>query len=56
MHVNLYDPDATAVTRLVELGATIVGEHEIGDGGQSWTVMQDPEGNEFCVAATVYKG
>ena len=31
----------------VALGATRV---DIGQGEQSWVVMADPEGNEFCVA------
>jgi predicted enzyme related to lactoylglutathione lyase len=51
MHVDLVDPDPSAVDRLVALGASIVGEHQIGGGSHRWTVMQDPEGNEFCVAA-----
>lgn len=38
---------APTVTRLVELGATEVGEVE--EMGSVWTVMQDPEGNEFCI-------
>lgn len=39
------DEDTTAaeVVRLEELGATVVRRHE------GHTVMQDPEGNEFCV-------
>jgi predicted enzyme related to lactoylglutathione lyase len=35
------------VERLVELGATVLGEHEVP--GLRWTVLADPEGNEFCV-------
>lgn len=31
-----------------ELGATAVEEHGIGN--LIWTLMRDPEGNEFCVA------
>jgi len=31
------------VDRLVALGATVVGRYD------DITVMQDPEGNEFCV-------
>ena len=50
MHLDFVDPDPAAVDRLRALGASIVGEHEIGGGGHRWTVMQDPEGNEFCVA------
>jgi hypothetical protein len=36
------------VERLVGLGATVVGVHE-GDEGR-WTLMVDPEGNEFDVS------
>jgi predicted enzyme related to lactoylglutathione lyase len=39
------DRDA-AVERFVSLGATRV---DIGQGEQSWVVLADPEGNEFCV-------
>ena len=34
------------VDRLLELGAT---HADIGQGDVKWTVMRDPEGNEFCV-------
>jgi len=33
--------------RLTGLGATVVAHHE--ESGESWTVMRDPFGNEFCV-------
>lgn len=36
------------VARFVDAGATIV-ETRVS-GTFSWTVMQDPEGNEFCVS------
>jgi hypothetical protein len=49
MHVDLTAPDREAeVARLVELGATRVADME--EWGYEWTVLQDPEGNEFCVA------
>ena len=35
------------VDRLVAAGATQFDSHE--EYGARWTVMQDPEGNEFCV-------
>ncbi|HEX8918625.1 MAG TPA: VOC family protein [Chloroflexota bacterium] len=35
------------VDRLVSLGATRVGAND--QHGEYWVVMQDPEGNEFCV-------
>jgi hypothetical protein len=34
------------VARLVAHGAQRV---DIGQGDQSWVVLADPEGNEFCV-------
>ncbi len=37
------------VARLEDLGATRVREVNEGPAGH-WWVMQDPEGNEFCVA------
>jgi hypothetical protein len=49
MHVDLAAPDREAeVARLLELGATRVAD--MNEWGYEWTVMQDPEGNEFCVA------
>ena len=36
------------VERLLGLGATVVAEKD--EWGHRWTVLQDPEGNEFCVA------
>lgn len=36
------------VARLVGLGATVLREGSLGS--ISWTVMADPEGNEFCVS------
>jgi predicted enzyme related to lactoylglutathione lyase len=39
---------AVEVERLVSLGATVVEERSLGEGAR-WTVMEDPEGNEFCV-------
>ena len=51
MHVDLAAPNHQAeVARLVELGGTRVADRD--EWGYRWTVMQDPEGNEFCVAQT----
>lgn len=55
VHLDLVDPDPSAVDNLVALGATVVGRHQMR-GGHSWTVLQDPEGNEFCVAAKSFTG
>jgi predicted enzyme related to lactoylglutathione lyase len=50
LDVNATDSDAAAeVERIVGLGATRV---DIGQGDVSWTVLADPEGNEFCVLAS----
>ena len=35
------------VQRLTEAGASLL--HEMEERGEFWVVMQDPEGNEFCV-------
>jgi Glyoxalase-like domain len=48
VHVDLLGDDRDAeVERLTGLGATVVARHD--EAGESWTVMQDPYGNEFCV-------
>ena len=39
---------ADEVARLVGLGASVIAERSLGNF--RWTVLADPEGNEFCVA------
>ncbi len=39
------------VERLLALGAKRV---DIGQGEQSWVVLADPEGNEFCVLRSLH--
>jgi Glyoxalase-like domain len=51
---SLVDPDPGAVDKLVRLGATVFGDHRIR--GHRWTVLNDPEGNEFCIAARSFTG
>jgi hypothetical protein len=47
LHLDLRPEDQAAeVERLIGLGARKV---DIGQGEQTWVVMADPEGNEFCV-------
>jgi len=51
VHLDLQPADRTRdaeVERLLELGATVVGDHRRDDGA-GWVTMADPEGNEFCV-------
>lgn len=48
VHVDLTAQDRLAeVARLAGLGATEGATH--GDEQFGWTVMRDPDGNEFCV-------
>jgi hypothetical protein len=50
LHLDFRPDDRdTAVGRLLELGAA---RADIGQGEQSWVVLRDPEGNEFCVLAS----
>jgi hypothetical protein len=56
VHLDLVNPDPSAVDELVGLGATVVGEHKLPRGSHRWTVMHDPEGNEFCIAAKSFTG
>ena len=47
VHLDFRPDDRDAeVERLVGLGAT---RADVGQGEQSWVVLADPEGNEFCV-------
>jgi predicted enzyme related to lactoylglutathione lyase len=47
LHLDFRPDDQDAeVARLEAHGAKRV---DIGQGDQSWVVMADPEGNEFCV-------
>lgn len=50
VHLDLSPPDTmeAEVDRLVAAGASVQGR--VDEGGIYWTVMLDPEGNEFCVA------
>jgi predicted enzyme related to lactoylglutathione lyase len=50
VHIDFRAADRPAeVARLVGLGATEVAEHSVP--GMTWTVLTDPEGNEFCVGS-----
>jgi Glyoxalase-like domain len=48
LHLDLVAADVgSEVARLVTLGATHVAD--VDEWGYTWTVLTDPEGNEFCV-------
>ena len=51
LHLDFRPDDQDAeVDRLVSLGAT---RADVGqDGSETWVVLADPEGNEFCVLST----
>jgi hypothetical protein len=42
------DDQQAEVDRVVALGARHV---DVGQGDESWVVLADPEGNEFCILA-----
>ena len=47
LHLDLRPTDQqAAVARLLALGAQ---RADVGQGDESWVVLRDPEGNEFCV-------
>ena len=47
IHVDLRPDDQEAeVARAESMGATRV---DIGQGDQTWVVLADPQGNEFCI-------
>ena len=51
LHLDVNPTDreqADEVRRLLDLGARPA---DVGQGDESWVVLADPEGNEFCVLA-----
>ena len=47
LHLDFVPDDQDAeVARLLGAGASRV---DVGQGEQSWVVLADPEGNEFCI-------
>jgi predicted enzyme related to lactoylglutathione lyase len=50
LHLDFRPDDRDAeVRRLIDLGARPV---DVGQGEQTWVVLADPEGNEFCVLSS----
>ena len=47
------DDQAAEVERALTLGARHV---DIGQGSQTWVVLADPEGNEFCILRALRPG
>lgn len=49
VHLDIQVPDrAAAAAWVVAKGGRVIEEHD-HPGGHSWTVLADPQGNEFCV-------
>ncbi len=54
LHIDLRPDDRDAeVARALALGARHV---DIGQGEQTWVVLADPEGNEFCILRALAPG
>jgi hypothetical protein len=54
LHIDLRpDDQAAEVERALSLGARHV---DIGQGEQTWVVLADPEGNEFCILRALPPG
>ena len=50
LHLDFRPDDQQAeVARLLSLGAR---HADVGQGKQTWVVLADPEGNEFCVLSS----
>jgi Glyoxalase-like domain len=54
LHLDFRPDDRDAqVERLLGLGAT---RADVGQGEESWVVLADPDGNEFCVLSSRDRG
>jgi predicted enzyme related to lactoylglutathione lyase len=50
LHLDLRTPDLEAeVSRVLELGATLLTSEPVAENGWLWHILADPDGNEFCV-------
>jgi predicted enzyme related to lactoylglutathione lyase len=53
LHLDLSVEDLDeACSRLEALGGRRISAQAMTEYGYAWTVMQDPEGNEFCVSVS----
>jgi predicted enzyme related to lactoylglutathione lyase len=48
VHIDINLPDREEMVRLQHLGARVLQEVRDAEGRLRWTIMADPEGNEFC--------
>jgi len=57
LHFDVSPVDATQVEEVARLESLGAGHADIGQTGEeSWVVMADPEGNEFCVLRSLAPG
>lgn len=50
LHLDMFSDDpAATIQSMVTAGATRIADHEMP--GFGWTVLADPDGNQFCIAA-----
>jgi predicted enzyme related to lactoylglutathione lyase len=50
LHLDLRTRDLDVeVSRVIELGATMQTIAPIEENGWTWHILEDPDGNEFCV-------
>lgn len=50
VHVDFAVGDLEAATdRILSAGGAMLAEHVWGEDGPTWRVMEDPQGNEFCI-------
>jgi predicted enzyme related to lactoylglutathione lyase len=50
VHLDLRTRDLDAeVSRITALGASMLTDSPIVEGGWTWHMLADPDGNEFCV-------
>jgi predicted enzyme related to lactoylglutathione lyase len=48
VHIDINLPDKEEMVRLQRLGARVLQEIRDAEGRIRWTIMADPEENEFC--------
>ncbi|GAC1473574.1 MAG: VOC family protein [Chloroflexota bacterium] len=48
VHIDINTPDHAELDRIMGLGGSKVQEVRGANGELWWTIMADPEGNEFC--------
>jgi len=50
MHLDIVSPNIEAeAARLTAIGARQISRQPLSEHGNTWLLMLDPEGNEFCV-------